>query len=206
MIIVAPFWHPFCSSIQFLGTLAGFGHHFGILLVILDPFSTEIKFSTPFSAEHLQNTDDTSNDRAFPLHSDLSHLGLERNLASGNLDPLRAQRRPRRVRICAFVLSACTLSAYLPSAFFVCLFLFFVLIHLIDLYAPRAHRQASALGPEISYLIIFQHVSVSIFGAHVLLDPFWYYFRSNRALASQMFKFLNFGTIFEQIAPCLPRC
>ena len=62
-----------------------------------------------------------------------SHLLLLRarnRICRRQLDPLRARRRPRRVRMCVVVLSACTPSAYLPSACFLALFLFSVLIHL----------------------------------------------------------------------------
>ena len=52
---------------------------------------------TLFRGTSAEYTDDTSDEGAFPLHSDLSHLGPERNLAVGNIDPLRARRRPGRV-------------------------------------------------------------------------------------------------------------
>ncbi len=75
---------------MFLGTSAAFVHRSGIVSVILDPFSVEIKFSAPFSAQQLQNNLKTPrgsrNVGIPPLQEYLTHLGLERHLAVGNLD------------------------------------------------------------------------------------------------------------------------
>ena len=49
LVNFAHFWYQFRSEIRFVGTSAAFGHRSGILSVILDQFSIEIKVSAPFS-------------------------------------------------------------------------------------------------------------------------------------------------------------
>ena len=68
------FWHQLCSKIMFFEPLTAAKHHFGTLLVIFYKFSVKITFSTPFSVEHVQNTDDTSAEGTFPFERSLSHL------------------------------------------------------------------------------------------------------------------------------------
>ena len=87
---LAPFWIPFTSFWLTFGThfalkscflnSAVDKHHFGNLLVIFYKFSVKISFSTPFSAEHLQNTDDTSDEGAFSFERYLSFLARSGNL------------------------------------------------------------------------------------------------------------------------------
>ena len=67
-------------------------------------FSKFSIFYAPASARHQQtNRRSPFTEGVFSLHSFLSHLGPERNLAVGNLDPLRARRRPRRVCVSPWV-------------------------------------------------------------------------------------------------------
>ena len=82
---------------MFFDPLAAAKHHLGTLLVILNKCSIKIIFSVPFSAEDLQNTDGTSDEGAFSFERYLSHLARSGTFAVGNIDPLRARRRPGRV-------------------------------------------------------------------------------------------------------------
>ena len=73
---------------------------------------------------------------ALPYVNFRSHLLLLRarsGICRRQLDPLRARRRPRRVGICVVVLSACTLFACLPSAFFLSFFVFIYALYLFIL-------------------------------------------------------------------------
>ena len=130
LVHLVSFWHHVCFKIMFFVSLTAAKHHLGTLLVILNKCSIKITFSVPFSAEHLQNTDDTSDEGAFPLEGFLSHLARS-GTCRRHLDPLRARRRLRRVWICVVMLSACTLFACLPSAFFLS---FFVCIYALSLF------------------------------------------------------------------------
>ena len=60
--------------------LAAATHHLGTHLVILTKPFIKITCSVPFPAEDLQNTDDTSDDGAFPVERHLSHLAWSGNL------------------------------------------------------------------------------------------------------------------------------
>ena len=71
---------------MFFVPLTAAKHHLGTLLMILNKCFIKITFSVHFSAEDLQNTDDTSDEGAFPLHSNLSHLARSGTLSYGNLD------------------------------------------------------------------------------------------------------------------------
>ena len=100
--------------------------------------------------------------------------GPERNLAAGNLDPLRARRRPRRLGICAVMLSACTLSLHCMHSFsllsfFVC-FCSLHLFILLTLYAPRRLRQATAPGPRIECLSFVQSFFHIVFWIAFVVD------------------------------------
>ena len=65
---------------MFFEPLTAAKHHFGTLLVIFYKFAIKITFSTPFSVENLQNTDDTSAEGAFSLERYLSYLARSGNL------------------------------------------------------------------------------------------------------------------------------
>jgi hypothetical protein len=83
-----PFWHPFGRFSLHVGTplgaLGSFLAHFYFISVLM---RIQVHRAPADNRRHLQRRKS-------------SVLGLERNVASGNLDPLRARRRPGRVRIC----------------------------------------------------------------------------------------------------------
>ena len=83
--LLAPFW----------SLLAPFWLHFGVFFIKSHAKSC---FLAPEFAKHLQIAICTPN-KGKSSHEFLLPLGPERNLAAGNLDPLRARRRPGRVRM-----------------------------------------------------------------------------------------------------------
>ena len=107
--LFAPFWTPLAPFWSLLAAFCSFGSHFSYIFNFPTPIlnffikkykiSFKIKFSTPRLAEHLQKNVGTFTEGALHFAQHPHPPGPERNLAVGNLDPLRARRRPRRVLV-----------------------------------------------------------------------------------------------------------
>ena len=158
LLPLAPFWHP-------PGSFSHFWQHcgfvFAFFMFICSKFAPTFHFGRIFEqniffGKPVRKTSGT----AARAHNQKelskgipSSQGPERNLAEGNLDPLRARRRPG-VLGCVRSFS---ISTPPRAGNLLCLFFFFSLLSiLLNCMSPRRHRQASALSPGSPGTRVFQ--------------------------------------------------